>query len=50
MKDYECPNPQMAAYLAEVRKMEKHFDCLQLEHVSRSNNQIADELSKLATR
>lgn len=28
MKDYECPNPQMAVYVAEVRKIERHFDGL----------------------
>ena len=47
-KEYDCP--QMAAYVEEVRKMERRFDGLQMEHVPRAMNVIADELSKLAAR
>ena len=47
-KDYQCP--QMEAYVDEVRKMERHFDGLQMEHIPRAQNYIADELSRLAAR
>ena len=47
-KEYECP--QMAAYIAEVIKLERRFDGLQMEHVPRAMNTIADELSKVAAR
>ena len=29
-KEYQCVDPQMAAYIAEVRRMERHFDGLEL--------------------
>ena len=29
-KEYQCIDPQMAAYVAEVRCMERHFDGLEL--------------------
>jgi ribonuclease HI len=47
-KDYEFP--QMAAYVDEVRKLERRFDGLQMEHVPRTMNGVADQLSKLATK
>ena len=40
----------MATYVAEVRKLERRFDGLQMEHVPRAMNTIADELSKVAAR
>jgi hypothetical protein len=30
-KEYQCADPQMAAYVAEVQRMEWHFDGLELE-------------------
>ena len=39
----------MAAYMAEVRRMERRFDGLELRHVSRKANTEADELSRLAS-
>lgn len=45
-KDYDCL--LMAAYVAEVNNMERHFDGLQLEHIPYSANKIADDLLKLA--
>ena len=39
----------MAAYVAKVRRMERHFDGLELRHVSRKANTEADELSQLAS-
>ena len=29
-KEYQCIDPQMAAYVAEVRHMERYFDGLEL--------------------
>ena len=31
--DCSCNNPQLAAYLIHVRKLEKDFDALELQHV-----------------
>ena len=28
-KEYQCADPQMATYVAEVRHMERHFDRLE---------------------
>ena len=42
-KKYQCSDPMMAAYLAEVRKMERRFDGLELRHVLRRENQLAGE-------
>ena len=47
-KDYQ--SQLMEAYVDEVRKLEEHFDGLQMEHVPRAQNDIADELSKLAAK
>jgi ribonuclease HI len=33
-----CNNPQLAAYLIRVRKLEKDFDVLELQHVPREGN------------
>ena len=43
-KDYQ--SPLMEAYVEEVRRLEEHFDGLQIEHVPRAENNIADHLSK----
>jgi hypothetical protein len=40
----------MRAYVEEVRKMELRFKGIQMEHVPRADNSIADELSKIAAR
>ena len=40
----------MEAYVDEVRKLEEHFDGLQAEHIPRAQNEIANDLSKLATQ
>ena len=47
-KDYLCP--LMEAYVDEVRKLEQHFDGLQMEHIPRTQNEVANALSKLAAR
>ena len=38
----------MEAYIDEVRKLEERFDGIQAEHVPRTENDIADYLSKRA--
>src|SRR6187399_619911 len=45
-KSYQ--SPLMEAYVDEVRKLEEHFDGLQMEHVPRAQNDIAEGLSKCA--
>ncbi|XP_004966881.1 uncharacterized protein LOC101764741 [Setaria italica] len=39
----------MAAYCNEVRKLEDKFDGLELNHVARRFNEVADELAKAAS-
>ncbi len=39
----------MEAYVREVRRIERHFDGLELRHVPRRDNAIADELSCIAS-
>nr|CAE75910.1 OSJNBb0115I21.13 [Oryza sativa Japonica Group] len=48
-KEYRCSDPQMDAYVRQVRRMERHFDEIELRHVPRRDNTIADELSRLAS-
>src|SRR5947207_4413046 len=48
-KDYQCSDPMMAAYLAEVRKMERRFLGLEVKHVLRRDNQLADELARMSS-
>ena len=45
-KDYQ--STLMEAYVDEVRKLEERFDGIQGEHVPRTENDIADYLSKRA--
>ena len=40
----------MEAYLAEVRRMEKQFWGLELQHVPRGTNQETDDIAKRASR
>jgi ribonuclease HI len=44
-----CNNPQLAAYLIHVRKLEKDFDVLELQHVPREGNSAADAFSTKAS-
>ena len=37
--DCSCNNPQLAAYLIHVRKLEKDFDALELQHVPLNSTQ-----------
>ena len=47
--DCSCNNPQLAAYLIHVRKLEKDFDALELQQVPREFNSAADDLSARAS-
>jgi ribonuclease HI len=40
-----CNEPRLAAYLLHVRKLEKDFIALELQHVPWANNSAVDELS-----
>jgi hypothetical protein len=44
-----CNEPRLAAYLLHVRKLEKDFTALELQHVPRANNSMADDLSVRAS-
>jgi hypothetical protein len=44
-----CNDPRLAAYLPHVRKLEKDFMALELQHVSRADNSVVDELSMRAS-
>src|SRR5512136_2946288 len=48
-RDNRCSDPQMDAYVRQVRRMEHHFDGIKLRHVPRRDNAVADELSRLAS-
>ena len=47
---YEPNDKHMEAYLAEVRKMEKQFSGLELQHVPRGTNKEADDIAKRASK
>lgn len=49
-KLYEPKDEHMEAYLAEVRKMEKQFLGLELQHVPRGTNKEADDIAKRASK
>jgi ribonuclease HI len=44
-----CNEPRLATYFLHVRKLEKDFTALELQHVPRANNSVADELSTRAS-
>jgi hypothetical protein len=44
-----CNEPRLAAYLLNVRKLEKDFTTLELQHVPWADNSAADELSVRAS-
>jgi ribonuclease HI len=44
-----CNNPQLAAYLIHVKRLEKDFHVLELQHVPREANSAADALSASAS-
>jgi ribonuclease HI len=45
-KKSEAKEPELIKYLAEVRKMERHFFGFTIEHLPRKSNGKADELTK----
>lgn len=49
MKESSCSSDAMAAYCTEVRKLEGKFDGLELRHVLRKFNDVADTLAKMAS-
>jgi ribonuclease HI len=49
-KESKAREPELVKYLAEVRKMERHFWGFTIEHLPRKNNGEADELAKKAAR
>jgi hypothetical protein len=44
-----CNEPRLVAYLLHVRKLEKDFTALELQHVPRADNSVTDELSVKAS-
>ena len=48
-KDWYCTNEKMDDYYAMIRKLEDKFYGIEYHHVSRANNQAADELSKIGS-
>nr|ABF94998.1 transposon protein, putative, unclassified [Oryza sativa Japonica Group] len=49
-KDYKCSNPKLSKYLAEVRKLEKKFDGIEVRHAYRKDNVEPDDLARRASR
>ena len=49
-KVYEPKDEHMEAYLAEVRKMEKQFSGLELQHMPRGTNNEADDITRRASK
>jgi ribonuclease HI len=47
----ECcyDDPQLAAYLLHAHKLEKDFEVLDLHHIPRADNAVADDLSTKAS-
>ena len=48
MKESSCHDPKMDAYCNKVRRLEEKFDGLELNHVLKKYNKVADALSKMA--
>lgn len=40
----------MEAYMNEVRKLEGHFNGLEIEHIPRAENSVVDQFSKCAAQ
>lgn len=49
-KDYKAKDPRMAAYLAVVRKMEKHFLGIRFKHIPRLDNHDTDDIAKKSAK
>jgi ribonuclease HI len=46
--DCSCNDPQLAAYQLHACKLEKDFEVLDLQHIPRAKNAVADDLSAKA--
>jgi ribonuclease HI len=42
--DCSCNDPQLATYLLHAHKLEKDFEVLDLQHIPRAENTVADDL------
>ena len=49
MKESSYHNAKMAAYFQEVHQLEDKFDGLELNHIPRRLNEVADMLAKTAS-
>ena len=49
MKESSYHNTKMAAYYHEVQQLEDKFDGLELNHIPRWLNEVADTLAKMAS-
>jgi ribonuclease HI len=47
--DCSCNDPQLAAYLLHAHKLKKDFEVLDLQHIPRAENAVADDLSAKAS-
>jgi ribonuclease HI len=48
-RECSCNEPRLTAYLLHIRKLEKDFTTLELQHVPQADNSTADELSVRAS-
>jgi ribonuclease HI len=48
-EECSCNEPRLAAYLLHVRKLEKGFTALELQHVPQADNSAVDDLSMRAS-
>ena len=49
-KVYQAKDAHMALYLEEVRRLEKRFLGLELQHIRRGDNAEADDIAKRASK
>ena len=49
MKELSCHNAKIAVYCQEVRQLEDKFNGLELNHILRRLNEVADTLAKMAS-
>jgi hypothetical protein len=47
--DCSCNDPQLATYLLHARKLKKDFQVLDMQHIPRAKNAVADDLSAKAS-
>jgi ribonuclease HI len=47
--DCSCNDPQLATYLLHARKLENDFQVLDMQHIPRAKNAVADDLSAKAS-